>query len=83
MARYLKESGAVVLDASDYGTLYKADMGEDEPIVMVEVTNSTPEPDGSFKHYTIRVDPTLERALDAVAWTFGMTGEEYAPLTQS
>ena len=43
-----------------------------EPVVMVEVLNSTPEPDGSFKDYWLRVPPTMETARQAVAWTFGL-----------
>jgi hypothetical protein len=78
MDRYLRESGATVIDRSDYGTLYRAEISDDEPLVMVEVENSTPEPDGSFKHYTLRVPPTMTRARDAVAWTFGFSdGAQY------
>jgi hypothetical protein len=56
--------------------------GEPEPIVMVEVTNSTPEPDGTFKVYTLRVDPSHTNALDAQASLFMLTGEEYANALQ-
>ena len=44
---------------------------------MVQVTNSTPEPDGSFKDYWLRVPPDTERAKQAVAWTFGKTEADY------
>ena len=30
---------------------------DDEPIVMVDLLNSTPEPDGTTKRYQLRVDP--------------------------
>ena len=63
----------------------------DEPLVMVKVMNSTPEPDGSFKPYFLRVHPELRPLLqdnqvgepqymsgrNAVASTFGLRGEEY------
>lgn len=49
-----------------------------EPVVMVEVVNSTPEPDGSFKDYFLRVPPDTETARAGVAWTFGYSEEEYA-----
>ena len=39
---------------------------------MVEVVNSTPEPDGSRKTYFLRVPPTIGTAREAVAWTFGL-----------
>ncbi len=54
-----------------------------EAIVAVEVLNSTPEPDGSFKRYLLRVPPAMQRARQAVAWTFGMTESEYLPELES
>ena len=76
-----------------FGTLWWRELDRDEPIVMVEVVNQTPEPDGSFKHYFLRVDPRLRPLLadgsfgraqfltarNAVASTFGLQGEQYAP----
>ncbi len=47
---------------------------------MVKVVNSTPEPDGSFKDYFLRVPPTCQTALEAVAWTFDKTPEQYREL---
>jgi hypothetical protein len=46
---------------------------------MVEVINATPEPDGSRKRYWLRVPPYMRTAREAVAWTFGLSGKEYAP----
>jgi hypothetical protein len=54
-----------------------------EPLVMVEVKNSTPEPDGSIKIYFLRVSPHLRNADEAVAWTFGLTLEEYEPFQET
>lgn len=45
-ARYLLDSGARQLQRDDYGVLYRKEIPGDEPIVMVRVLNSTPEPDG-------------------------------------
>jgi hypothetical protein len=78
-ARYLIESGAKVIHSDDYGTLYRKEVPGDEPLVMVKVCNSTPEPDGSFKDYFLRVDPKCQRAKEAVAWTFGKGEQEYCP----
>ncbi len=97
VARYLLDIKAETLDRSDYGTLYRAEFEDDEPLVMVRVTNSTAEPDGSFKDYWLRVDPQLRplladgtfgtpqemRARNAVASTFGLRGEEYHPEYQT
>ena len=46
---------------------------------MVEVVNSTPEPDGTWKTYFLRVPPTTTTATAAVAWTFGMAEAAYQP----
>jgi len=81
--RYLVESGAKAIHQDNYGTLYRAELPDDEPLVMVRVTNSTPEPDGSFKDYFLRVPPNITRADEAVAWTFGMTAKEYQPVMES
>ena len=78
-ARYLQESGAIEVHRDDFGTLYRKDIPGDEPLVMVKVVNSTPEPDGHFKDYFLRVPPNMERARQAVAWTFNKEEMEYAP----
>ena len=57
---------------------------------MVKVLNSTPEPDGTQKPYFLRVHPELRLLLknslgdpqpaspvNAIASTFGMTGQQY------
>ena len=44
---------------------------------------SQQEPDGSFKDYFIRVPPAMERARQAVAWTFRMQEMEYNPCVQT
>jgi hypothetical protein len=49
----------------------------------VHVVNSSPEPDGSYKEYFLRVPPTMTRARQAIAWTFGLTEEEYEPLSET
>jgi hypothetical protein len=45
----------------------------------VEVINATAEKDGTFKRYVLTVPPTVVTAREAVAWTFGMTAEQYQP----
>jgi len=92
LSRYLLDSKAVRLCEDEFGEVYKTDVQEDEPLVMVKVMNSTAEPDGSFKPYFLRIHPELRPLLannqlgepqylsgrNAVASTFGMRGEEYA-----
>ena len=82
--RYIRESGAILLHQDDWGQLYRAEIVGDEPLVMVKMVNSTPEPDGSFKDYWLRVPPTMQTAHQAVAWTCGFNrAEDYAPVKQT
>lgn len=81
--KFLRDSNAVLIDEDAFGKLYRKDMQGDEPIVMVAVQNSTPEPDGSFKTYFLRVPPDMSTARQAVAWTFAMSAHEYRPEFQS
>ncbi len=83
MDRYLTDAGARIIQQDSFGTLLRRDMGDDEPIVAVKVLNSTPEPDGSIKPYILRVPPDMDTARNAVAWTFGLRGAEYAPVEET
>ena len=82
-SRFIIDSGAVKVDSDDYGVLYRKDIPDDEPLVMVKVVNSTPELDGSFKDYFLRVPPTILTPREAVAWTFGKNANEYQPRFQT
>ncbi|MEV6212334.1 DUF6745 domain-containing protein [Kitasatospora sp. NPDC051914] len=77
--RYLAESGAEPLHRDETGVLWRIVLPDDEPVVMVEVVNSTAEPDGTFRTYWLRVPPSTRTARAGVAWTFGVTEEEYRP----
>lgn len=83
MERYLQDSGAEQIDIDEYGVLYRKSLPTDEPIVVVKVINATPEPDGTYKYYFLRVPPHMTSARAAVAWTFNMNSEEYAPRSES
>lgn len=76
-SRYLQESGAELVQEDEWGSLYRRQFQWDEPLVMVRVINSTAEPDGTFKEYFLRVPPETTTAKEAVAWTFGLSTEEY------
>lgn len=95
--KYLLDSGAQAIHSDIMGTLYRKDIPGDESLVMVKVRNSTPEPDGSIKDYFLRVHPQLRpligvglmgepqkmTARNAIASTFGLTGDQYAPLVET
>lgn len=44
--KYLLDSGAEAISHDETGILYRKELEDDEPIVMVRLLNSTPEPDG-------------------------------------
>ena len=95
--RYIEDSGAKLIAQDDWGYLYRKDLEGDEPMIMCKMINSTPEPDGTFKEYWIRVhpecrplldngnlgDPQELTALNAIASTFGKRGGEYFPIYES
>jgi hypothetical protein len=75
--RFVAESGAQIVQEDDTGKLYRTDVPDDESIVVVEVQNSTPEPDGSTRSYMLRVPPTTRTAREGVAWTFDVPPSDY------
>jgi len=97
IAAYLRDSGARLLDHDpDFGKLWRIDTDPAVPMLMLEVENRTPEPDGAYQHFLLRVDPELRplrrggfgkwqhpTARNAVASTFGLTGAEYGPQVES
>ncbi|MDL5199226.1 DUF6745 domain-containing protein [Streptomyces sp. ALI-76-A] len=81
--RYLTDSRAQPVHRDVTGTLWRIDLPDDEPVAMVEVLNSTPEPDGTRRTYWLRVPPTTRTAKAGVAWTFGVDPEVYAPVRET
>ncbi|MBH0776045.1 hypothetical protein IT779_07065 [Nocardia sp. NEAU-351] len=81
--RYLDESGARPIHRDETGVLWRIELDGDEDVVMVEVVNSTPEPDGTSRTYWLRVPPDTSTARAGVAWTFGLGADEYEPLRQT
>jgi hypothetical protein len=80
---FLRDSAARKIQEDECGTLYRKEMQGDEPMVVVKVTNSTPEPDGTFRIYFLRVPPNIRTARGAVAWTFGMREDDYTPIVET
>jgi hypothetical protein len=81
--RYLRDADATLVQADRYGKLWRCELPNDEPLAIVEVVNATPEPDGTYATYLLRVPPTVSSAKQAVAWTFGMFAEDYHPAVQT
>lgn len=89
LAAYVVDHGRPIhADADGLGEprrLWRAERpGGDTALVMVEVRNSTPEPDGSRRTYWLRVPPHVRTCQEAVAWTFGIEGpDQYQPIAES
>lgn len=81
--RFILELGAVPVQTDEFGALYRIPGDFREPVVLVHVTNSTPEPDGTRKRYFLRVPPNVTTAREAVAWTFGFQAEECRPTLET
>ncbi len=95
--RFIREAGAKKVQQDEYGTLYERRFERGTPAVFVHLINSTPEADGSRREFWRRVHPELRPLLgdgqlgdpqaltarNAVASTFGLRGEEYAPIAES
>jgi hypothetical protein len=82
---FLRSANATRAAQDDFGTLWRTTITIDgEPYVAVEVVNATAEPDGSHRHYFLRVPPDSRTAREAVAWTFGFdNAEQYLLATES
>jgi hypothetical protein len=78
-ARFMSDSGLRPIQEDPCGALYRVALSDDEPLTMVQVTNRTPEPDGHFAMYLLRVPPWVQTAREAVAWTFSKSTIAYAP----
>jgi hypothetical protein len=50
-----------------------------EPLCLVQVTNASPEIDGHYKKYFLKVPPTIKTCKEAIAWTFGVAEKDYHP----
>lgn len=73
-----------LIQQDDFGKLWKlpGDTAR-EPMMYIEVVNSTKNPDGTYDHYFLRVPPDSKTAREAVAWTFNVQPEELLFAAQS
>lgn len=86
---FIKKGIAEVINSHpEYGTLYRLP-GEipAEPMILLKVVNSTPEPDGSFSDYFLRVPPDQTDVREALKWTFNgnqaLGNQPYEPLVET
>jgi hypothetical protein len=52
------------------------------PIRVLLATNGSAERDGTRRRYGLPVPSDMDTALNAAAWTYGLTGDQYAGLTR-
>jgi len=106
MERYVRESGSKLIHSlpDDYGLiglrtakLYRKEQNGDEPIIVLDMLNSTPEPDGTTKRYMIRISPhsyggmAAKDCLAAMASTYRMPDDsllfkdyrDYSPMVET
>lgn len=74
--RFVMMRGADCIAQDPFGRLWLRNWRFDA-WAAVEVTNGTPEPDGSFKSYFLQVPAHMRSPRQAVAWTYGMREEDY------
>lgn len=80
MSRYILESGAKPQHQDEFGVLYRRELANDEPIVMVRVLNSTPEPDGSLsmeEAMQVFGETKVKRQLTILGWNKPARFKEY------
>jgi hypothetical protein len=81
--RFLSAARAGFIQEDVFGRIYRIHFHDYEPILLVEVMNATPEPDGSARRHLLRVPPEVETAHEAVAWSFSRRTKAYAPAVQT
>ena len=75
--RFVALRGATCIARDEYGKLWRRSWRLDA-WAAVEVTNGTPEPDGTFKKYFLQVPAHFQTPRQAVAWTYGLLPEQYS-----
>lgn len=89
--RYVQESGEVLTE-DEVGKLWHAAHPWQSSATwgalpvnlrVVEVLNSTPEPDGAVRTYWLRVPGTTRRPREGVAWTFDVREHDYQPTVET
>ena len=79
-ARFVEEVGGRFIDGSARGVLYEVDLPEDPERVARYVQVADP---STGREYYLRVPPAISTAEEAVAWTFGVSADEYRPAQES
>jgi hypothetical protein len=79
--RFVRQLHGQVIESDPRGTLYEVRLPEDDSERVaryVQVQDASTE-----RQYLLRVPPTLQTAAEAVAWSFQLTVEAYAPAQET
>jgi hypothetical protein len=76
MERFIELMGGRCIERGKRGNLIEIDLGDDPERVAhyVQVQDSSTQ-----RHYYLRVPPSITRADEAIAWTFGLNVRDYQP----
>jgi hypothetical protein len=78
--QFMTQVGGMVIDTGPRGTLYEVPLpgNRERTARYVQVQDaSTP------RQYFLRVPPTIQTAAEAVAWSFGLSVEDYGPAQET
>jgi hypothetical protein len=78
--RFVWELAATYIDGGPQGVLYEVELPDDPDRVARYVQVADP---STGREYFLRVPPTISTAEEAVAWTFGLSSNEYSPAQES
>lgn len=88
LGRFIRESGAELVHSDETGRLWRKRLGGNRramfdpsrmpvDLMVLEVENGTPRPDGTRETFYLRVPPEMRTARAAVAWTYGLSPNQY------
>jgi len=81
MERFIAESGAELIHSHERGFLYSIDLADDPEGTLKAVKVICP---STARTYFLRVPPSIKRADDAVAWSFGFDlAKDYRPIAET
>ena len=78
--RYLREFGGSLIAQDRHGKLWLTRLdreGHAQSETVLEVRTGTREPDGTYRQYFLSVPPDMRSPTEAVAWTYGLSPEQY------
>jgi hypothetical protein len=82
MDRFMAAARLRPVQQDDAGELYLVGPPAD-PLAFVRVIDASPDPDGATSLHWLSVPPHVATAREAVAWTFGLSEQEYAPAAET